>query len=640
MKKFISIIITIAMLIFGCVVPFSAFAMDDYFKQVTIDNFRAASSLTQNYSVSTAVELSKEVDATKSSVQKTYNGKTYYGNGKELYKIIRSKLLDKQDSFTIRYYTSRKFIPTSYFEISSAKSRLSDTIYTLHCGATDEALSTYTYDGDYLRWSIYQLGVNECKLDKKTSGGYYYYTMELAYTYLLDQNQEAKLDRVIDSYVTTLRKKKLSDYELIKEIHDYICNSTTYDYDAIESNSPKGFENSYSAYGALITGECVCQGYALAFYRICRELGYSVRFSYSDLHAWNLIKLDKNYYFVDCTWDDEAMDAEDPEDVEFDEYYYFLVNEKTLLSFDGYENAHTLSDDFTDDSAYVEKYEKNYAKNNYDADADSLISTVSISLSDIAYIYSGSQKKPSVKLLGKNGNTLVQNTDYSLSYSNCVGTGRATVKIKGIGDYSGMSTQRTYIITPAKMTKPSIVSSSRGSSSLAIKWTKPDSNVSGYVVQMYKSGEWKTIKTIKSSSTTQCTIDGLKPNTDYKLRICSYKNISRIKRYGAYSSTLDVFTRPSKVKGVKLSQKSKSITVKWSSVRCSGYEIKYSLSSDFKNAKYIKVSSSKTSKTLKSLKKGKKYYIKVRAYRTNKGTNGKTYYYYGEWSAKKSATLK
>ena len=64
----------------------------------------------------------------------------------------------------------------------------------------------------------------------------------------------------------------------------------------------------YSAYGAIINGKAVCQGYASLFYRMCREAGIPARIitglGNGGAHAWNIVKLDGAYYNVDVTWDD------------------------------------------------------------------------------------------------------------------------------------------------------------------------------------------------------------------------------------------------------------------------------------------------------------------------------------------------
>lgn len=78
------------------------------------------------------------------------------------------------------------------------------------------------------------------------------------------------------------------------------------------------------------------------------------------------------------------------------------------------------------------------------------------------------------------------------------------------------------------------------------------------------------------------------------------------------------------------------IAVKWKKVsNISGYQLQYSTNSKFKKAKSVKIKSKKTAKKIKKLKSGKKYFIRIRAYKVsnNKITNG-------SWSKKRSITTK
>jgi len=81
-------------------------------------------------------------------------------------------------------------------------------------------------------------------------------------------------------------------------LHDYLV--THCEYDLTYSN--------YDAYDALVTRSAVCQGYALAFEYLCNRAELDARLVTSDVlnHAWNLIALDGEYFYVDCTWDDPS----------------------------------------------------------------------------------------------------------------------------------------------------------------------------------------------------------------------------------------------------------------------------------------------------------------------------------------------
>lgn len=92
----------------------------------------------------------------------------------------------------------------------------------------------------------------------------------------------------------------------------------------------------------------------------------------------------------------------------------------------------------------------------------------------------------------------------------------------------------------------------------------------------------------------------------------------------------------SKVTGIKLtSKKKRQLTLTWKKLsNADGYVIQYGTDKKFKKAVTKKVSKSKKSYTIKKLKSGKKYYVRIRAYKKYKDENGKTCLAYGKYVAK------
>lgn len=95
----------------------------------------------------------------------------------------------------------------------------------------------------------------------------------------------------------------------IKIIHDYLIANTEYDNELSSSSI-------YTAYGALVEKKAVCEGYAKAFKYILDELEIPCVIACglarnsngrTESHAWNYVKIDGNWYAVDCTWDDPLI---------------------------------------------------------------------------------------------------------------------------------------------------------------------------------------------------------------------------------------------------------------------------------------------------------------------------------------------
>ncbi|MGN0458448.1 MAG: fibronectin type III domain-containing protein [Eubacterium sp.] len=134
-------------------------------------------------------------------------------------------------------------------------------------------------------------------------------------------------------------------------------------------------------------------------------------------------------------------------------------------------------------------------------------------------------------------------------------------------------------------------------------------------------------------------------NTDYTVSYAKgRKNVGKyavkVTFKGNYSGTKTLYftIKPKATSISSVSAKSKGFTVKWKkqSTQTTGYQIQYSTSSNFSNAKTVTVSkNSTTSKTVSKLKAKKKYYVRVRTYKTVNGTK-----YYSAWSKYRTVKTK
>jgi hypothetical protein len=147
--------------------------------------------------------------------------------------------------------------------------------------------------------------------------------------------------------------------------------------------------------------------------------------------------------------------------------------------------------------------------------------------------YTGKAIKPTPSVV-VGTRLLVKDKDYTLSYSNNVKTGKATILIKGKGNYSG-STKATFKIVPKKAVISSLTSPKTGR--IEITWKK-DTTADGYEIVYSTSSSFKSISgvTVKKNSTVSTTLTGLKKGKTYYIKVRSYKLIDGKKYYGEYSS--------------------------------------------------------------------------------------------------------
>ena len=159
------------------------------------------------------------------------------------------------------------------------------------------------------------------------------------------------------------------------------------------------------------------------------------------------------------------------------------------------------------------------------------------------------------------------------------------------------------------------------------------------------NGKVRTPKVIVKDRTGKTLVK----NTDYtvsyaKGRKYVGKYAVKITFKGKYSGTKTLYftIKPKATSISSLKAGSKKFTVKWKkqATQTTGYQVQYSASSKFSKAKTVTVGKNTTvSKKISKLSGKKKYYVRVRTYKTVK-INGKSIRIYSGWSKAKTVTTK
>lgn len=241
-------------------------------------------------------------------------------------------------------------------------------------------------------------------------------------------------------------------------------------------------------------------------------------------------------------------------------------------------------------------------------------------------VYNGKEHVPPITV--SNGDKVLENgKDYTLVYVENVMPGRASIVIRGTGNYTGAQTVSFNIKVPGMA---GVKFSKYTNKSVTISWTK-NTAVSGYEIYNEKN---RRAARVKKGSSNKGTVSKLKAGTAATFRVRAYVIKNGQYFYGPFTS-VKTATAPNSTKIKSLtSKKSKQAVLKWNKVKgASQYEVYRSTS---KKGKYKKIATTKkTTYTDKKLKGKKKYYYKVRV---SKKINKKNYY--SSYSAVKSVTVK
>ena len=156
------------------------------------------------------------------------------------------------------------------------------------------------------------------------------------------QEKEVKEEQIEDAAGEIMANisQDATDYEKVKYVYETIIHNTEYDINAADN------QNICSVF---LNHSSVCQGYAKAVQYLLNQLKVPTTLVNGTVetgegHAWNLVKVENEYYYVDATWGDASYQIQNNEDsrmiqdMQSTSYDYLCVTTEELT------RTHTLSE--------------------------------------------------------------------------------------------------------------------------------------------------------------------------------------------------------------------------------------------------------------------------------------------------------
>ncbi len=162
------------------------------------------------------------------------------------------------------------------------------------------------YDHPEIFWFQYGSTVNYHQSDSTA------YKVNLNYpmTKQEAEKRQKKIDTALKYFLAKI-DDSMSDFEVTLRIYENIIHLVDYDSIALDiqekdQNFREKPDDLRSIYGVFVNRKAVCAGYAKATQYLMNRYGLQCTYILSDTHAWNLIKLEGEYYHLDTTWGDSS----------------------------------------------------------------------------------------------------------------------------------------------------------------------------------------------------------------------------------------------------------------------------------------------------------------------------------------------
>lgn len=159
-----------------------------------------------------------------------------------------------------------------------------EEIRDIYCNVINDNPDLFYVSSSYTL-SVYQVSKNVAAIKPR-------YTMtqqEIADAKVVFNDGVEKALSVIDNSMDDMQKALV--------LHDYVCDMANYE---------RVGEISHSAYGFFKDQKIVCAGYSLAYSYLLNKAGVQCEYMASSKmqHAWNVVKINENWYHTDLTYDD------------------------------------------------------------------------------------------------------------------------------------------------------------------------------------------------------------------------------------------------------------------------------------------------------------------------------------------------
>lgn len=245
----------------------------------------------------------------------------------DIKEAISEKVDEKIEEHSIEKgsYTQEQVNEKIYKELAECKRKI-----VFDGVVSTEMVQNAVYGARYDRPDVFWTGGFTVSTDYSTT------TLECESVHDLDEKALAEMKADMDSSLDKVVKEASSgaaDFDKLLILHDKLIEICDYDYDAAKASDSEDIGFAGSSYGCLVEHKAVCEGYAQAFSLAARKMGFECGMvcgmARNEKHAWNYVKIDGEYYWLDVTWDENATENNELGFVPM--HKYFMLDDSRFM---------------------------------------------------------------------------------------------------------------------------------------------------------------------------------------------------------------------------------------------------------------------------------------------------------------------
>jgi len=172
---------------------------------------------------------------------------------------------------------------------------------------------------------------------------------EVFLTYGASAEEAAELQKRIDDVVPKYLEgieDTMSAYDVAIRLHIKVISCVDYDSVSLEKEQREGgpapdkIDYLRTICGCLLNGKAVCEGYARTIQYLLQKCGVECAEAVGyvraqsgvrgELHAWNILKIDGEYYYLDTTWDDRSNTVQTVKKTDLGFSYFGVTTEELI----------------------------------------------------------------------------------------------------------------------------------------------------------------------------------------------------------------------------------------------------------------------------------------------------------------------